>query len=122
MPMATATSAPGTSGSQRLRPRTTARQTRPIARLAAFVAGSSPRKCHSCWKKFPEPFSTPNSFGSCPTRMVRASPMMKPLSTGSEMKLATKPSRRAPATMPSTPVTTASAAVSAMYWSVPAWA
>ena len=41
--------------------------------------------------------STPNSFGSWPTMIVSASPMMKPLSTGSEMKLARKPRRSSPA-------------------------
>ena len=47
-------------------------------------------------KKSPSPSGTPNSLGSCPTTIVRARPMMKPLSTGSEMKLATKPSRSQP--------------------------
>ena len=37
--------------------------------------------------------------------------MMKPLSTGSEMKLATKPSRASPAITPMTPVVIAKAAV-----------
>jgi hypothetical protein len=54
----------------------------------------------------------PNSFGSCPATMVRARPMMKPLSTGSEMKLARKPSRSSPATTPMTPVVIASVTVS----------
>ena len=39
----------------------------------------------------------PNSFGTWPMMIVRARPMMKPLSTGSEMKLARKPSRSSPA-------------------------
>jgi hypothetical protein len=63
-------------------------------------------------KKSPLPFSTPNSLGNWPAMMVSASPMMKPLSTGSEMKLATKPSRVRPARMPITPAVIASAAVS----------
>ena len=43
-------------------------------------------------------FSMPNSLGTWPMMIVRARPMMKPLSTGSEMKLARKPSRSRPAT------------------------
>jgi hypothetical protein len=62
-------------------------------------------------KKLPLPFSTPNSSGSCPTTMVRASPMMKPLRTGSEMKLARKPRRRSPATRARNPVVMARAVV-----------
>ena len=54
-------------------------------------------------KKSPSPFSTPNSFGSWPTMIVSARPTMKPFSTGSEMKLATKPSRSSPATIAAIP-------------------
>ncbi len=45
--------------------------------------------------------------------MVSASPMMKPLRTGSEIQLARKPSRRTPARRASTPVANASATVNA---------
>jgi hypothetical protein len=45
--------------------------------------------------------------------IVSASPMMKPLSTGSEMKLARKPSRSRPAITASAPVTSASVTVRA---------
>ena len=45
--------------------------------------------------------------------MVNANPMMKPLRTGSEMKLAKNPRRRIPASSAATPVVTASAAVNA---------
>ncbi len=54
----------------------------------------------------------PNSFGSCPTMIVSASPMMNPFSTGSEMKLARKPSRRRPAASARIPTTSASVIVS----------
>ena len=52
---------------------------------------------HSCSKKSPSSFSMPNSFGTWPMMIVRARPMMKPLSTGSEMKLARNPRRSSPA-------------------------
>jgi hypothetical protein len=48
-------------------------------------------KSQSCSKKLPAPFSMPNSFGSWPTMTVSASPMMNPLSTGSEMKFGDEP-------------------------------
>ena len=58
----------------------------------------------SCSKKSPSPFSTPNSFGTWPIMIVSARPMMNPLSTGSEMKLARNPSRSRPASRARTPV------------------
>ena len=45
--------------------------------------------------------------------IVKARPMMKPLSTGSEMKLAMKPSRATPNTRARTPVVMARVAVRA---------
>jgi hypothetical protein len=51
--------------------------------------------------------------------IVSARPTMKPLRTGSEMNEARKPIRASPAPMPTRPVTTASAAVSATYRSLP---
>jgi hypothetical protein len=45
--------------------------------------------------------------------IVSASPMMKPLSTGSETKLARKPRRSKPAANASSPVISASAAAKA---------
>ena len=68
---------------------------------------------HSCSKKSPSSFSMPNSFGTWPMMMVRARPMMKPLSTGSEMKLARNPRRSSPAPSASTPVIRASTPVNA---------
>lgn len=47
--------------------------------------------------------------------MVRASPTMKPFSTGSEMNDAMKPRRRSPASSPAMPVAIASTAVRAAY-------
>jgi hypothetical protein len=53
----------------------------------------------------------PNSLGSCPAMMVSARPTMNPLRTGSEMKSASNPRRISPATMPASPVITASTVV-----------
>ena len=63
----------------------------PTDQRAPCVSPRLPRKSQSCRKKSPSPFSTPNSFGTWPMMIVSARPMMKPFSTGSEMKLARKP-------------------------------
>ena len=57
----------------------------------------------ACWKKSPSDFGTPKNFGTWPIMIVSASPTMKPLSTGSEMNEAMKPSRSSPASRPSDP-------------------
>lgn len=68
-------------------------------------------------KKSPEPEETPNSFGTWPMMIVSASPMMKPFRTGSEIRLARKPSRSTPASRAAIPVVIASAAVkAAKFW------
>src|SRR4029450_11331180 len=113
MPSTTATSDPGTIGATRLSPRISASDTSPSSRVSQWVWSSWPSRCQSCSKNSPLPLGTPNSLGSCPTTIVRARPMMKPLSTGSEMKLATKPSRASPAMTPMTPVVIASVTVRA---------
>ena len=53
----------------------------------------------------------PSRAGTWPMMIVRARPMMKPLSTGSEMNEAMKPNLSTPASAQSTPMTSASAAV-----------
>jgi hypothetical protein len=110
-PKATATSEPGTTGASRRSPMTSASDTTPIASVAACVPPRLPSRSQSSSKKSPGPVSTPNSFGSCPAMMVSARPTMKPLRTGSEMKLARNPSRSTPAISATAPVTIASAAV-----------
>jgi hypothetical protein len=113
MPNTTATSDPGTIGATCLSPRIRASDTSPTNRVSQWVSSSSPSRCHSCSKKLPLPLGIPNSLGSCPTTIVRARPMMKPLSTGSEMKLPQSPARASPATTPMMPVVIASVTVRA---------
>ena len=93
MPNPTATSEPGTTGANSLRPTTMASEMSPTTSVGSWVAPRPPMNPTSSSKKSPSTLSMPNSFGSCPTMIVRARPMMKPLSTGSEMKLARKPRR-----------------------------
>ena len=81
----------------------------------AESASVSPRwvmRSQVCSKKLPLPLSTPSMAGSWPIMMVSASPMMNPLSTGSEMNEARNPSRSSPAAMATSPVASARAAVS----------
>ena len=88
---------PGSSaGSAGIRPRSRTTPT-PTNSVRHCVSPRFRMRSQIFSKKSPLPFSTPNSLGSWPAMIVSASPMMKPLSTGSEMKLATKPSRSRPA-------------------------
>ena len=112
-PKATATSEAGTTGSVRFNPSTSASDRRPTASVRRCVSPSFVTRSQSFSKKSPEPLSTPNSAGSWPTMIVSARPMTNPLSTGSEMRLATNPRRASPATTPQSPVATARPAVSA---------
>jgi len=88
------------------------RLSRPTVRLMTLVSSSSVTRCQRFSKKLPSPLGTPNSLGSCPTRMVSARPMMNPFSTGAEIIDATNPSRSRPAVSATAPVTRPSAAVS----------
>ena len=119
MPSATATSEPGTPGAKRRSARITASESAPTSRIAPWVSPRCASTCHSCWKKSPVPLPIPSSFGTCPIRIVSASPTMKPFSTGSEMKFARKPSRSTPASSAARPVVIASAAVIATKRSLP---
>ena len=111
IPSTTATSDPGTTGARRRSPITAASETAPTSRVAPWMSPSSEITARACSKKLPEPLSTPSSPGTWPMMIVSASPTMKPLSTGPEMKLARKPRRSAPAISAARPVVIASAAV-----------
>ena len=79
MPSSTAISEPGSIGSQRRNPSTTARLTTPTASVGPLVWPSRVRNVQACWKKSPSPFGTPDSLGTWPTMIVRARPTMKAL-------------------------------------------
>ena len=113
IPSSTATSEAGMAGASRLRPSTTASDATPTASVSASVSPSPLSTPQACSKKSPSALSMPNSFGTWPMMIVSASPTMKPLITGSEMKLARKPRRRIPASSAAIPVVSASAAVNA---------
>ena len=92
MPSATTPSAAGKRGTQCLSPRRTTTAASETAKVRIDVSGSaraSPsksRKKPTLWR------CSPSSFGSWSTTMTAPIPALNPASTGSEMKLATKPS------------------------------
>jgi hypothetical protein len=112
--MATATSGAGTAGATRRRTRTIASDSSPTSTVRHCAWPSRVTTSQNCWKKLPEPLSTPSSLGTWPMMMVSARPMMKPFSTGSEMKLARNPSRATPAASARMPIVMASVMVSAV--------
>ena len=93
--------------------RISASEPTPTATLAPCASPRCLITPQICWKKLPWTPWIPSSFDSWPEMIVSAIPMMKPLSTGSEISVATKPSRNSPATKAARPVAIASAAVSA---------
>ena len=111
MPASTITSEPGTTGTKRFNPMTPASDARPTASVSPSMDPRLVTTSQTCSKKSPEPFSIPSSLGTWPIMIVSARPTMKPLITGSEMKLARNPSRRMPARSAAMPVAIASAAV-----------
>ena len=109
--MPTTTSDAGTTGKNRRRPSTMTSELNPTSAVSPLASSRFVTMCQSFWKKSPDPPDTPKRPGSCPTMIVRASPTMKPFSTGSEMRLATNPRRRSPASSPTMPAVIARAAV-----------
>ena len=81
------------------------------ARVASEASGAcvaietTSRKKPSLWMWMPR------SFGTWSTTITKPMPALNPVSTGSEMKLATKPSRKSRATSRIAPTRTASVAV-----------
>ena len=74
----TATSTPGTRGSQRPSARISARLTSPIATAAPTVSPDATPWTNACASLI-KPLASvekPNSFGSCPIRIVSARPFM----------------------------------------------
>ena len=116
---AATTSDAGSAGTALRRPRTPARERSPTSTVAPLASPRLVTMCQSFSKKSPEPLLMPRRAGTWPTMIVSARPTMKPFSTGSEMRLATKPRRARPATRPMTPAVIASAIVSSVNLGVP---
>ena len=64
------------------------------ASVGSDVSGRCATVASRFWTKEPLGMWKPRSFGSWSSTMTTPIPALKPTSTGSEMKLATKPSRR----------------------------
>ena len=65
----------------------------PTARVGSDVSGMACTIASRLWKKVPLGKWMPSSLGTWSSTMTSPIPALKPISTGSEMKLATKPSR-----------------------------
>jgi len=113
LPKTTAASGAGTTGANLRSTRTIASDTSPTSRVIQLVWPSLVTKVHSCWKKSPDPFSTPTSFGSWPAMIGQRQADDEALRHRPGDEVATNPSRASPAASASTPVVRASVTVSA---------
>ena len=96
------------------RPMTTTSESNPIARVVGVGVPEVGRGSQPCLLEEVALTSLDaEELGELSTMMVRARPMMNPLSTGSEMKLAMNPRRRIPARSAIAPVTKARTMVKA---------
>ncbi len=110
IPAATTTSGAGTLGRKCSNARSSAMVPTPTRSVGQEVSGMLRKRAARLRKKPVLGKWTPRSFGSWSNTMTSPIPALKPTSTGSEMKSATKPSRRSEATTRTPPTRRASAA------------
>ncbi len=103
----------GSFGTSRERTTSTTIAEAPTANVVRLASSSSPARRQVSSKKFPSSVVTPNSFGACDIAIVRARPVMNPVSTGLAKNSARKPSLPTPAATRMPPVRTADIAESA---------
>ena len=97
MPPATTRSATGRFGRSFFPRNSRPRAAAPRPREAGFVSGRCDRKCPVRSQKSPWEPLKPNSFGSCVLARCRATPVLKPVITVSEMKLTRLPAPKSQA-------------------------
>ena len=112
MPATSATSDTGRFGQKRLPAISRTSAAAPSASDAGFVSPRWERKWPIRSQKSPWLPLKPKSFGSCVLARCRATPVLKPVITVSEMKLTRLPARRSHATRPSAATSRAVAAAS----------
>ena len=95
--MATTISGAGARGKKRSIPTNRAIMTIPRATVGSDACGMACRVPNRLWTKVPLGRCTPISLGTWSRTMTSAIPALKPINTGSEMKLAMKPNRRSEA-------------------------
>ena len=108
IPPTTATSAPGTAGTQRLSANIAAIVPPASAAVGPLMSPRFSSAERAFWKKLSPSCGIPSTFPSCPTAISSPVPALNPASTGWEMKSARKPSRSSDAPRSSTPVSIAS--------------
>ena len=111
MPPATATSGAGECGHKRSMPISTAKVASASINVSPEVWGRCCTRLTRSAKKPCLSMCTPSSLGNWSSTITRPMPALKPVSTGVEMKLATKPRRSTAAATSNTPTSSASVAV-----------
>ena len=112
MPPATSTSAPGTAGARKRRPRITASDSTPTSSVVPCTSPSEPIHDPSSRHEFFPSASVPVSFGSSPITTSTAAPARKPVTTALERKCEIQPRRSSAMARNSSPVAIAIAATS----------
>jgi hypothetical protein len=107
----TASSGAAECGFQRSMPTSSAKLAPATASVDHEVAGTCCRIAMTSRKKLCLWMCTPISFGTWSSTTTRPMPVLKPVSTGAEMKLATKPRRSSRARSSSAPTSAPSVAV-----------
>ena len=110
MPPPTATSGAGECGQRRSMPISTISVAAATASVTSEVSGSCCAMLRMSRRKPSLWMWMPSSFGTWSRTMTRPMPALKPVSTGVEMKLATKPRRSRPARIRIAPTSAASVA------------
>ena len=110
IPAATATSGAGNRGKKRARPSRIATVATVTASVGSEVSETCARVASRLRPKVPRAMWKPRSFGTWSRTMTTPIPALNPVRTGSEMKLAMKPSRRSEATRRIAPTSSVSVA------------
>jgi hypothetical protein len=111
IPAATAISGAGRRGVKRSSPSRITIVAIPTASAASDVSGRLSAMRSRFWRKFPFAKWTPSSFGTWSSTITVPIPALKPISTGSEMKFATKPRRSSEASARKPPTRSVNVAV-----------
>ncbi|MNE58755.1 hypothetical protein D3C80_1538070 [compost metagenome] len=110
MPSATAIKGAGSRGVKRFMPTSSRTMNTPTATVGSEAWPTLWTVATRLCRKPPLSMCVPNSLGNWSSTMTTPMPALKPTSTGSEMKLATKPRRSNPATIRIAPTIRASVA------------
>ncbi len=117
IPAATRTSAPGTAGARKRRPRISPRASTPTTTVDPCTSPSEPIHEPSSRQALSPSASVPVSLGSSPITTSTAAPARNPVITAFERKREIQPSRSSASTRYSSPEASVIAATSSAAWS-----